>query len=216
MLERIPHPTKPASIAEAGCTASAGGRSAPGGWHSAPGGWHYVPNFLRADEAGELLRWLLAEMPWHRDPIRLFGRSHVVPRLVSWCGDAGLCYRYAGQDHPSEGWPGCLHRLRERLALETGVRFNFLLLNRYRSGADRMGWHRDDEPMTHRTVASISLGAERRFLLRPDRERPSVRLDLEPGSLLLMDRFLPHALPATRRPIGERVNLSFRSLPDRK
>jgi len=178
-----------------------------------PFAWRYLPGFLRAAEGDELLGWLLAEARWHAEPIRLFGRTHMAPRLVSWCGDAGLCYRYAGQDHSSHGWPARLDGLRERLALEAGIRFNFLLLNRYRSGADRMGWHRDDEAMTSSIVASLSLGAERRFLLRPQPDRPSVRLTLEHGSLLLMDRFLPHALPATRRPVGERVNLSFRSLP---
>lgn len=200
------HPTKAQNIAKAGCTA-------PGAGFSAPGHWHYQPAFLAAGEGDELLRWLLAERCWQSEPIRLFGRTHLAPRLVSWCGDEGVGYRYAGRDHPGRGWPARLEGLRDRLAREVGVQFNFLLLNRYRSGADRMGWHRDDEPMTSSVVASLSLGAERRFLLRPEPQRPSVRLTLEHGSLLLMDRFVPHALPATRRTIGERVNLSFRSLP---
>ncbi len=190
--ENTPHPARAPSIAN---------------------GWLYMPGFLSEEAGAELLRWCLDHVRWHREPIRLFGRTHVAPRLVGWCGDPGLSYRYAGQDHPGHGWPMPLQRIRERLAQETDISFNFLLLNRYRCGSDRMGWHRDDEPMTSRMVASISLGAQRRFLMRQEPDRPSVRLTLEHGSLLLMDRFVPHALPATRRPIGERVNLSFRSLP---
>lgn len=76
-----------------------------------------------------------------------------------------------------------------------------------------MGWHRDDEVMASTRIVSLSLGAERRFRLRPESGRGSVGMDLEHGSLLLMDGRIPHCLPKTRRPVGERVNLSFRVLP---
>jgi alkylated DNA repair dioxygenase AlkB len=90
---------------------------------------------------------------------------------------------------------------------------NFVLLNRYRSGADSMGWHTDNEPMASDVLASLSLGAERRFLLRHPTVDGSVPLLLEHGSLLLFDRNLPHSLPKTARSLGERINLSFRRLP---
>jgi alkylated DNA repair dioxygenase AlkB len=172
-----------------------------------------VPGFLAADEGHALLAWLLAGADWQSEEIRLFGRARRVPRLVAWYGDAGLCYRYAGASHPARGWPARLAAVRDRLNDRTGERFNFVLLNRYRNGDDGMGWHRDDEAMSSRCVASISLGAARRFLIRPRPGAPSERLTLAHGSVLLMDRFLPHALPKTRRSVGERVNLSFRSLP---
>ncbi|HEY5645070.1 MAG TPA: alpha-ketoglutarate-dependent dioxygenase AlkB [Pseudomonadales bacterium] len=180
---------------------------------SIPNGCQYVPGYLPSREATRLFEWLLENVSWRTEPVRMFGRTHSAPRLVAWCGDEGLNYRYSGSDHQGQGWPAQLDCLRPRLVREWGCRFNFLLLNRYRSGADRMGWHRDDEPMTSRTIASLSLGATRRFLIRPDPGRPSIPLTLEHGSLLLMDRLLPHALPSTRRQVGQRVNLSFRSLP---
>ena len=94
-----------------------------------------------------------------------------------------------------------------------------MLANRYRSGADAMGWHSDDEPELgmQPLIASLSLGATRRFLLRR-RDDPAQRLalDLEPGSLLLMagdtQRHWKHALPRTARPVGERINLTFRRI----
>lgn len=177
------------------------------------GGWRYLPGFLGDEEGAWLLDWLLHARTWRAEEVRLFGRTHVVPRQVDWCGDEGVSYRYSGQDHPSHGWPLPLEQLRDRITREIGTRYNFVLLNRYRCGADRMGWHRDDEPMNARMVASLSVGAPRRFLIRPQRDQPSVRLTLEHGSLLLMDRFFTHALPRTSRTVGERVNLSFRSLP---
>jgi alkylated DNA repair dioxygenase AlkB len=98
-----------------------------------------------------------------------------------------------------------------------GAEFNAVLLNFYRDGRDGMGWHADDEPELGRNpvIASVSLGAPRRFCLR-HRRRQDLKLDLElpHGSLLAMAGALQHhwvhALPKTRRSVGERINLTFR------
>jgi len=89
---------------------------------------------------------------------------------------------------------------------------NFVLINFYRNGGDYMGWHADDERGLADRVASVSLGATRRFLLRPPGRNRSLGLDLEPGSLLLLDGSVRHSLPRTRKPVGERVNLTFRQI----
>jgi alkylated DNA repair dioxygenase AlkB len=82
-----------------------------------------------------------------------------------------------------------------------------------------MGWHADDDydAGAHSGVASISLGATRRFRLRSrDAARRSVGVDLGPGSLLFMEpgtqSAWQHALPRTARAIGPRLNLTFRHL----
>ncbi len=186
---------------------------APPAAASIANGWQYVPGYLAPDVARDLLRGLLARPIWQEERIVLFGRERRVPRRVAWFGDEGVCYRYSGLPHRAGGWLPGLRRIRDELARETGLAFNFLLLNRYRDGRDCMGWHRDDEAMVSHRIASLSLGAERRFLLRPVPGEPSLRLDLAHGSLLIMDGRIPHALPRTRRAVGERVNLSFRVLP---
>lgn len=173
-------------------------------------GWHYLPGFLAPAEATALHRHLLERVCWHREYLRLYGRRVEVPRLLAWCGEAGLNYRYSGTDHVCAGWLDVLVPLSERLEREHSLTANLVLMNRYRYGGDYMGWHTDDERGHGRWVASVSLGAVRRFLLRPPGVERSVRLDLEPGSLLLMDSTWRHALPKTRRPVEERVNLSFR------
>jgi alkylated DNA repair dioxygenase AlkB len=99
----------------------------------------------------------------------------------------------------------------------SGAEFNAVLLNLYRDGRDGMGWHADDEPELGRNpvIASVSLGATRRFCLR-HRRRRDLKLDLPlpHGSLLLMagatQHHWLHALPKTQRPVGERINLTFR------
>lgn len=175
--------------------------------------------WLAPAESTALMATLLREVPWEVHRIRLFGREVDSPRLSCWIGDAGAAYRYSGSRFEPRPWLPPLAALRERLQDQLGVPFNSVLANRYRSGADAMGWHSDDEPELgpEPLIASISLGATRRFVLRHRRD-PALRLalDLEPGSLLLMagttQRHWKHALPRTARPVGERINLTYRRI----
>ncbi|MFP7722490.1 alpha-ketoglutarate-dependent dioxygenase AlkB family protein [Lysobacter sp. A3-1-A15] len=175
------------------------------------------PAWMAPAEAGALLQALLTQVPWGVHRVRLFGREHESPRLSCWIGDPDAHYRYSGTRHAPHPWPAALLPVRERLARELGVPFNSVLANRYRDGRDCMGWHRDDErdlgPAP--VIASVSLGATRRFVLRHvDRADERVALELASGSLLVMgegsQRHYRHALPRTARPVGERVNLTFR------
>lgn len=175
-------------------------------------GHRYVADYLDPQEAAALLVWLQTEVSWQQEPLHFFGRRHLTPRLVAWYGEAGLDYRYSRRSHPARGWPDVLHGLQRRLSEQAGATFNFVLLNRYRDGDDCMGWHRDDEPGVASTIASISLGATRRFLLRGAEQAGSLPMDLESGSLLLFDGSARHCLPRTRRQVGERINLTFRRL----
>jgi alkylated DNA repair dioxygenase AlkB len=111
--------------------------------------------------------------------------------------------------------------LRDRVSEITGLAFNTVLVNLYRDGRDSMGWHADDDyPHGGQpALASLSLGATRRFRFRsrqPQRPRATFGMDLNPGSLLVIDGEArtdwQHALPRTARPIGPRVNLTFRHM----
>jgi alkylated DNA repair dioxygenase AlkB len=79
--------------------------------------------------------------------------------------------------------------------------------------------HSDAEPELGRdpVVASLSLGATRRLVIRHKRDRKDRRdLDLVHGSLLVMrgtmQHHYRHGLPRTRHPVAERINVTFRSL----
>jgi len=178
-----------------------------------------VQGWLDPPAAAALMAGLLAQVPWEVHRIRLFGREVASPRLSCWIGDADAAYRYSGTRFQPRPWLPALAALRERLELELGQPFNSVLANRYRSGADAMGWHSDDEPELgpEPLIASISLGATRRFLMRHRRD-PALRLALElpPGSLLLMggptQPHWKHSLPRTARAVGERINLTFRRI----
>jgi len=181
----------------------------------------FDPHWLAAAEADALFAALRGGVAWETHRIRLFGREHASPRLSCWIGDAGTDYRYSGVRFEPRPWPPALLPLRERLTGELGVPFNSVLANLYRDGRDAMGWHSDDEPELgpEPVIASVSLGAARRFALKPHgmaAPAPTARLalDLRHGSLLVMagatQRLYRHALPRTARPVGERINLTFR------
>jgi len=175
------------------------------------------PNWLAPDPAQRTLTALRQELSWAQHRIRLFGRDVLTPRLCCWVGDPGAAYAYSGTRFEPQPWTPTLTSLRERLEAEGLGRFNSVLANRYRDGRDSMGWHSDDERELgdEPVIASISLGATRRFRLRHRRD-PALRteLPLEHGSLLLMrgatQKDYRHDLPKTARPVGERVNLTFR------
>lgn len=177
----------------------------------------FDPQWLPPAEADALLASLRDTIAWQVHRVRLFGREHPAPRLSAWIGDADAAYGYSGMQHVPAPWPAPLVPVRARLRETLGVDFNGVLANLYRNGRDTMGWHADDERELGPApvIASLSLGATRRFVLK-HRTHPGVRLALElaHGSLLVMSgptqRHHRHALPRTARPVGERLNLTFR------
>ena len=179
----------------------------------------YWPRAFSADEAGECFDALRRSIDWAQEEIVLFGESKRVPRLVAWHGDPGAGYSYSGTHHEPQPWTPALLAIRRRVTQLTGHAFNSVLLNLYRDGRDGMGWHADDEPELGRNpvIASVSLGAMRRFRLRHRRRSVEpVALSLTDGSLLLMAGALQHhwlhAVPKTAKAVGERINLTFRSI----
>lgn len=182
----------------------------------------YLPGWLTAADANQLMGALQADVRWQVHRIRMFGSWVDLPRLSCWVGDPQACYCYSGAEFRPHPWSPALQAVRERLQAEDFGRFNSVLLNRYRDGRDSMGWHSDDEPELGPTpvIASLSLGAARRFLLRR-RDDPALRADLMlgHGDLLLMagqtQRFYQHALPKAARIGEERINLTFRLIHSR-
>jgi len=179
----------------------------------------FDPQWMGRDEAAALFDALQAQVAWGVHRIRLFGREVDSPRLSCWIGDPGTGYRYSGARFEPHPWPGPLAAVRTRLREELGVDFNSVLANQYRDGRDAMGWHSDDERELGPSpvIASLSLGATRRFVLRHRRQpKGKLAVELPPGSLLLMagptQREFRHALPRTARPVGARINLTFRRI----
>jgi len=177
-------------------------------------------DWLSPAEADALLAELRDTIPWETHVIRLFGREVASPRLSCWIGDPGASYVYSRTRFEPHPWPAALAALRPRLEQACGATFNSVLANLYRDGRDAMGWHSDDEPELGPApvIASLSLGASRRFVFRAKAHRPAVALELQlpHGSLLRMggatQRLYQHALPRMARVQASRVNLTFRHI----
>jgi alkylated DNA repair dioxygenase AlkB len=183
-------------------------RDAEVSWHR-----HWLPR----DAADTLQRMLRDDVPWEVHKIRMFGRQVDSPRLSCWMGDPAARYRYSGTEFVPQPWHPALLPLRDQLAAFCGHAFNSVLLNRYRDGDDGMGWHSDNEPELGPApvIASVSLGAPRRFLLRRrDDHAKKAEVLLDHGDLLVMggqtQRLYQHSLPKSARPLAERLNLTFR------
>lgn len=179
----------------------------------------FAPDWLQTGQADALLAELRDSIEWETHRIRLFGRELDSPRLSSWIGDEDAAYTYSGTRFQPRPWPPALAGIRDLLERELAGRFNSVLANRYRHGRDYMGWHSDNEAALgpRPLIASLSLGATRRFVLK-HRGQPSRKLTLElpHGSLLVMrgdtQRNYRHGLPRTAKPTGERINLTFRRI----
>lgn len=179
----------------------------------------FDPHWLPTDEADTLFAALQTGVPWDAHRLRLFGREVASPRLSCWIGDPDAVYTYSGSTFAPHAWPVALRPVRAKLADALGTEFNSVLANLYRDGRDAMGWHSDDEPELGRApvIASLSLGATRRFVLKSrTASGDRLALDLPHGSLLVMrgdtQRRYRHALPRTAKPVAPRINLTFRQI----
>lgn len=190
--------------------------------------------WLSPQEADTYFEQLRAELQWQQSPIRIQGKQLLIPRLNAWYGDADCHYAYSGIRFTPLPWSPTLLIIKAQLedfltrqSASSGlsnpsVRFNSVLANLYRNGQDSVAWHADDEPELGAMpfIASISLGAERRFSLKP---KPTVSeglllkpfdVDLPHGSLLVMagatQQHWLHQVAKTRRVDQARINLTFR------
>jgi alkylated DNA repair dioxygenase AlkB len=178
----------------------------------------YCSNWLRPEKSERLFQYFLKQLDWKTSTLILYGREQVVPRLNVWYGDEGANYYYSGANFNPRPFDPELNLLRESLQAELGAEFNSVLANLYRDGNDSVSWHADDEwelgpqPL----IASLSLGAPRRFSLKPiqhSSHKPK-HIELASGSLLVMaggtQQHWHHQVPKVSSPIGPRINLTFR------
>ncbi len=170
--------------------------------------------------ADELLQELIAGTPWRQETVTLFGRRIPQPRLTAWYADAGQAYAYSGVALQPLPWTPSLQAVKTCMETLAATAFNGALLNFYRDQRDSVGLHADDEKELgpEPVIASVSLGATRAFTLRhrSDRQRPTIRIALPHGSVLLMrgatQRHWKHGIEKQRLPCGPRVNLTFRRI----
>jgi alkylated DNA repair dioxygenase AlkB len=175
--------------------------------------------FWTEEESQSLLLALTQIVAWRHEPIWMFGKKVMQPRLTAWYGDPGKSYRYSGIEMNPLPWIPELQKIKEKVEKEFNLELNSALLNLYRDGQDSMGWHRDHEPElgVDPVIASVSFGAPRRFLMRQyDQKNSKVEILLESGSLLLMQgqtqHYWEHSIPKSAKVKDPRINITFRKI----
>jgi alkylated DNA repair dioxygenase AlkB len=162
----------------------------------------------------EVFERLLLDTAWRHETVLVYGKRHLQPRLTAWYGEAA--YTYSGLRLEPLPMTPLLAQLRSAVEAATGHRYNSVLLNHYRDGADSMGMHSDDEAELgpRPVIASLSYGATRTFILRHKASKRTLKFDLADGNLLLMGGSLQqhwlHGINKTAKPTGPRLNLTFR------
>jgi alkylated DNA repair dioxygenase AlkB len=165
-----------------------------------------VPGWLAGADA--VFEALVDNAPWSQRQRIMWGNKLPEPRLTSGWVEAKI-----------KAIAPVLMQGRAALTKRYDVAFNSGWLNLYRDGRDSVAWHRDRIPASnpHPLVGILSLGSQRRFLVRPYGGGPSVRFDPGPGDLMvtggLMQRRFEHTVPKVRD-AGPRISVTFRHMHD--
>jgi alkylated DNA repair dioxygenase AlkB len=179
---------------------------------------HYYGKLLGRQKADIFLKELLAHIEWRSDEAVIYGKKITTKRKVAWYGDKAFSYTYSNTTKYALPWTEALITLKQLIEENTGHSFNSCLLNLYHSGEEGMAWHSDAEKDLKKNgaIASLSLGAERKFAFKHKKTGEKVALLLEHGSLLMMagttQTHWLHRLPPTKKVRLPRVNLTFRTI----
>lgn len=178
---------------------------------------YYIENVFNPQKSEDYFNKLITEVKWKHEPVKLFGKEILQPRLTAWYGDEEKPYTYSGITMQAQRWIEPLTEIKIIADKYSGVQSTSALLNLYRDGNDGMGWHRDNEKMLGPApvIASVSLGGVRKFQMRSYRDKNNlVSIDLQPGSIVVMkgasQNEWEHRVPKTARQVGARINITFR------
>ena len=178
---------------------------------------YLYPGFFTKEECGHFFKNLHDNIDWKQEPIKIFGKEIMQPRLTAWYGNSDKPYTYSGITMHPVLWTPALLAIKRKIEVVAQVEFTSALLNLYRDGKDSMGWHRDNENELgiNPVIASVSFGASRIFKLRLyENKGISKSMELGDGSFLLMQgetqHYWEHHIPKTDKPVGERINITFR------
>lgn len=175
----------------------------------------FYPRLFQPPESTQLLTDLLNQIEWKQEPIKIFGKSVLQPRLTAYYGTKA--YTYSGANMQPFPWNQPLWQIKDKIEPLVNTQFNGVLLNLYRDGQDYIGWHSDDENDLAKgsVIGSLSLGETRRFIFRRrDNHQNKVELTLNDGDFLVMggdtQKFWQHHVPKSAKSTQPRINLTFR------
>ncbi|TXD68366.1 alpha-ketoglutarate-dependent dioxygenase AlkB [Aequorivita lipolytica] len=179
---------------------------------------NYFGTIFSEEDANHYFKILHNTINWKHDEVFIFGKKIVTKRKVAWYGEREFEYTYSKITKKANLWTPELLQLKKQIEEKSGESFNSCLLNLYHTGEEGMGWHSDAEKdlQKNSSIASVSFGAERKFVFKHKETKETVSLNLKNGSLLLMkgttQKHWLHRLPATKKVQAARINLTFRTI----
>lgn len=181
----------------------------------------YYPHVLTDEQIKQYYMELLDKINWQNEKVIMFGKEIVTKRKVAFYSDPNISYTYSNKTKLGEAWSPTLLSLKSIVELVTRSSYNACLLNLYHTGDEGMGWHSDDEQeiIVDSSIASLSLGAARKFSFKHKTSKELVSVQLENGSLLEMKGAIQkhwwHALPKSTKIKAPRINLTFRQMHEK-
>jgi len=179
---------------------------------------NYYGKLFSRQEADHYFEVLMHTIEWKNDEAFIMGKHIITKRKVAWYGNEAYSYTYSNRSKLALPWTPELLELKTMAEKQTGHGYNSCLLNLYHNGDEGMAYHSDDEKALAKdsAIASLSFGAERRFLFKHKQSKETITLFLEHGSLLVMKDETQtnwlHRLPPTKKITRPRVNLTFRTM----
>lgn len=182
------------------------------------GAYRYFPRFYDRETADSYLDQFKEKIDWKQESMSMYGKKVDFPRLTAWYGDGDKPYSFSGITLNPLPWIEELEQVKQDIEPLSKTSFNSVLLNRYRDGNDSISWHTDAEKELGQNpvIASVNFGAERVFQLRHMQTKEKIEILLQHGSLLIMQgelqHYWQHQIPKTKKPVSERINLTFRAI----
>lgn len=161
---------------------------------------------------------LLNHISWENERVVMFGKEIITKRKVAFHSDSSIAYTYASRTKIGLPWKETLITLKNIVESITKEKYNACLLNLYHNGEEAMGWHCDNEKeiVSNSSIASLSIGASRKFSFKHKVTKETISIQLENGSLLEMKGAIQqhwwHALPKSKKITESRINLTFRQM----
>ena len=182
----------------------------------------YYDKIIGDEQVKQLYDALFNNIHWENERVIMFGKEIITKRKVAFFSDPSISYRYASKTKIGLPWTSTLITIKNRIESITKESYNACLLNLYHNGEESMGWHSDNEKeiITNSSIASLSLGANRKFSFKHKLSKETVSIELEDGSLLEMKGSVQahwwHALLKSKKVTDGRMNLTFRQMHTQK
>jgi alkylated DNA repair dioxygenase AlkB len=155
---------------------------------------------------------------WETGFIKIFGKTHQIPRLQAWYAHNEIEYTYSGKKLQRHNWNNLLLEIKEKIETITSFKFNSVLANLYRDGNDSMGLHSDDEKELGKkpVIASLSLGETREIYFKHKNKKLNLIIPQASGQLIVMhgktQEYWKHEIKKTKKIKKPRINLTFRNI----